>query len=337
MKHTDISKAKAIVNIFETGKPAGAYDALTVLNDGAGISYGIKQFTHRSGSLLQVVERYLATNAATGRETIESRLPVLKRKTKLAVAMLVGDKRFHLALKAAGATGEMRAAQDAIAGELYMAKALDECKALGLTLPLSLAVVYDSIVHGSWLSLSSHLGPVRDERRWITRYVELRHEWLKSMRRLRPTTYRTNFFRREIARGNWQLELPMYVHGYLLKDTDLKLTPTDPPDTPPGPNPESRDDQVAAPTLDTIEERVNAVADTVDQAERIVTTTATRTRKAKSLWATLAGTAWQVLWAIGGFFAGVPREVWLVVAIIAGILAALFIYRQLRERPEPSL
>jgi uncharacterized membrane protein required for colicin V production len=36
-----------------------------------------------------------------------------------------------------------------------------------------------------------------------------------------------------------------------------------------------------------------------------------------------------MLWAVVGFFAGVPREVWLVVAIIAGVLIALFIYRQI--------
>ena len=70
MKQEDIEKAMAIVSIFETGKPRGNYAALAVLNDGAGISYGIKQFTHRSGSLLQVVEKYLATDATAGRGTI---------------------------------------------------------------------------------------------------------------------------------------------------------------------------------------------------------------------------------------------------------------------------
>ena len=36
-----------------------------------------------------------------------------------------------------------------------------------------------------------------------------------------------------------------------------------------------------------------------------------------------------MLWAVGGFLAGVPREVWLVVAIIAAVLVSLFIYRQI--------
>jgi len=345
MKQGDIEKAAAIVNVFETGKPNGDYAAIAVFNDGAGISYGIKQFTHRSGSLLQVVEKYLASGATEGRETIESRLPLLRRVTKLAIDTLAADGRFKQALTAAAKTKEMRSAQHAVALERYMKPAVDECRAFGLELPLSLAVVYDSMVHGSWRSLAEHLGPVRDEKKWIAAYVEHRHEWLKSIARLRTTTYRTNFFKKEIARGNWQLNLPMYVHGYLLKATDFQPPAETPPDTLPGPDPKSRDAQVAAPTIievvDELETRVNAIAARVDQAERIVVTTATRTDKAKSLWATIAGTLWQILWAIVGFLAGVPREVWLVVAIIAGILAALFIYRQitlgkLREMQKPA-
>ena len=57
---SEIAKAEAIVRIFETGRPLGDPAAVTVLNDGAGISYGVDQFTHRSGSLLQVAEAYLA-------------------------------------------------------------------------------------------------------------------------------------------------------------------------------------------------------------------------------------------------------------------------------------
>ena len=119
----------AIVSIFETGKPRGNYAALAVLNDGAGISYGIKQFTHRSGSLLQVVEKYLATDATAGRGTIESRLPLLRRATKLAIDTLAGDERFKRALKDAAATTEMRAAQHAVAHERYLNKSISECRA----------------------------------------------------------------------------------------------------------------------------------------------------------------------------------------------------------------
>ena len=112
-----------------------------------------------------------------------------------------------------------------------------------------------------------------------------------------------------------------------------QTTAADPPTSLPEPHRNGRGDDkiVAAPaeTLDAIEARVNAAAARVDQAERIVVTTATRTDKAKSLWTTIAGTTWQMLWAMGGFMAGVPREVWLIVALIAGALMMLFLYRQI--------
>ena len=56
----DKLKAMAIVSVFETGKAFDDLSAVAVLNDGAGISYGLSQFTHRSGALAEVLEKYLA-------------------------------------------------------------------------------------------------------------------------------------------------------------------------------------------------------------------------------------------------------------------------------------
>ena len=341
LTENDITTAEAIVRVFETGKPLGDPTAVAVLNDGAGVSYGVKQFTHRSGSLLKVVEKYLELGGAVGRKTIEFRLSLLRIRTAKAIAKLAADVQFKSALRAAGITREMQAAQRAIAFERYMKPAVEECAAFGFERPLSLAVVYDSMVHGSWRRLADHIGPVTDEKKWITRYVEERDSWLRSIGRLRATAYRTKFFLMQIERGNWELKLPVNVNGYALTERILTspevIVPQPPAADPPTPLPEphrnSRGDEktAAAPaeTLDAIEAQVNAVAARVDQAERIMVTTATRTDKAKSLWTTVAGTTWQMLWAMGGFLAGVPREVWLIVALIAGALMLLFLYRQI--------
>ena len=337
----DIAKAEAIVRIFETGKPLGDPSAVAVLNDGAGVSYGVSQFTHRSGSLLQVVEAYLGLGGEIGREVIEDRLPLLRNRSKAAIEKLAGDDRFKKALRAAGVTREMREAQRAVSYERYMQPAVAECGAFGFELPLSLAVVHDSMVHGSWERLANNIGPVGEERSWIKRYLEDRDDWLRSVTRLKATAYRTRFFLTQIKRGNWELKLPVNVNGFALTEEIFKspeapvpqTTAADPPTTLPHPHRTARegDKTGAAPaeTLDAIEARVNAVAARVDQAERIVVTTATRTDKAKSLWTTVAGTTWQMLWAMGGFLAGVPREVWLIVALIAGALMLLFLYRQI--------
>jgi len=114
---TDIAKAEAIVRIFETGEPLGDPTEVAVLNDGAGVSYGVKQFPHRSGSLQQVAEAYLALGGTVGREVIVERLPSLAKRSKAAIEKLANDEQFKKALRAAGVTREMREAQRAGAYE----------------------------------------------------------------------------------------------------------------------------------------------------------------------------------------------------------------------------
>lgn len=342
----DLAKVKAIVSIFETGNPVGDYAACAVLNDGAGISYGTHQFTHSSGSLRSVVERYLASGGAIGRAVMENRTVILRKTTRAAIKALASDTKFVKALKAAAVTREMRMAQDAVAYEQYMKPAADECEQRGFVLPLSLAVVYDSAVHGSWERLSNHVDEP-DEKTWITEYVRLRHKWLLSVPRLRPTAYRTAFFLTQISLGRWQLELPLIVRGVRLSASDLSIPETRSsqipadilPNDPQGSRRTGRDREAAAPAtlpradlgrvLDVIEGEVNTAAQKVDQAERIVDTTVTRSDKAKSLWTAVSGTIWQMAWAAGGIASGIPREVWLVVAVIAGALMLLYLYRQI--------
>jgi hypothetical protein len=81
--------------------------------------------------------------------------------------------------------------------------------------------------------------------------------------------------------------------------------------------------------LDRVEAGVNAAAATYDQVERIATTITTRNDAAKSLWTTVIGSVTQTFWALFGLFAGVPREVWLVVALIAAALMLMYLYRQI--------
>ena len=104
VKQTELIKALAIVNIFETGKPYGEFGAVAVLNDGAGISYGISQFTHRSGSLAAVVERYLELDGAVGRFVLENALSNLRRKEPEVIRAYSKDEGVKKALRAAAVT-----------------------------------------------------------------------------------------------------------------------------------------------------------------------------------------------------------------------------------------
>jgi chitosanase len=97
----------------------------------------------------------------------------------------------------------------------------------GFTLPLSALVIYDSFIHSG-----SILWPIRmmfaesppanngDERAWIKAYVNARHRWLENHSRpaVRRTVYRTECFKREIARENWDLtRTPINANGVNIK------------------------------------------------------------------------------------------------------------------------
>ena len=372
MKHdgfssSEIAVAAAIVRVFETGTPAGNYSEVAVLNDGAGISYGISQFTHRSGSLAEVVSRYLASGAAAGRDVLLSRMPMLLDRSAAAIASLAAVREFRRALAAAGHTREMRVAQEAVAFERYMLPAIRACEGSGFRLPLSLAIIYDSMTHGSYNKIRDRvrISPASAggfEKRWITEYVRERDAWLGSIPRLRSTRYRTRFFLSRIAAGRWDLELPINVHGALITNEILGISPdvsgksrtaagpNDPPQTKqnetpqtpttqPAENPQARPPVSANEVLGRVERGFERAAESFDRVERIGLGAANRTDRAKSLWATVAGTLWQTLWAAVGFLAGLPREVWLVVAVIAAVLTLAYLYRQitlgrLREQKE---
>ncbi len=372
------------MRIFETGKPHGDYSAVAVLNDGAGISYGASQFTHRSGSLRAVVDEYLRCNGEVGRKVLIDRYRTLRTNTAEAIQTLAADMVFRNALRAAGMTREMRSAQDRIAFEKYLAPAIAACEGSGFLLPLSLAVIYDSLTHGSYekirdrVSINGFAEPsIEFEKEWIREYVNARDAWLGSIPRLRSTRYRTQFFTNQIMLGRWQLELPMIVHGVRLTNELLgiqsspvqsssfslsvppKKTAPDLQNTSPKPSTfKPQTGQAKACTLNSernagtdkgrnagtlartsakhentsledIETHVNNAAETYDRIERIANTVINRTDRAKSLWTAVLGTVFQTAWAVFGFIAGLPREVWFFAAGVAAAITLMYLYRQI--------
>ena len=352
--NTDRLRAMAIVNIFETSRPFGDYAAYAVLNDGAGVSYGINQFTHRSGSLAAVVSKYLADGGQIGKAMFEENIAILRSASANAIRIAAANRQLEKALKAAAATNEMRSAQNALAFERYLRPAIEACKGSEFVTPLSLAVIYDSINHGSWERIRDHVAIAGSaniprltfEKAWIGEYVRKRHQWLRSVPRLRSTAYRTAFFLDQIAQRNWNLELPFFVHGVALTNKHfqtagvtavVQIPQSSPvtisPQILPEPSTDDRLPERAIPSksaerLDDVQKEVDAAAAAYDQVETIVRTVLTRTDAAKSLWTTVVGTIWQTAWAVVAFLIGMPKEVWLIVTLIVGALMLFYLYRQ---------
>jgi hypothetical protein len=139
--------ALAIVHIFETSKPFGDYSAVAVLNDGAGISYGINQFTHRSGSLYEVIRRISQESDGECRDH-HACLPMLKLTTGEAIRQCSINAALKMLLLSP-VTARDAGRSDAGRDDVYLEPAIEACDGSHFTLPLSLAVIYDSINHGS--------------------------------------------------------------------------------------------------------------------------------------------------------------------------------------------
>ena len=368
----DQTKAAAIVSIFETSKPLGNYSAVAVLDDGAGISYGISQFTHRSGALQAVVERYLKNGGQVGAQPLRENLAALRVKSAKSIAELAANTRFKAALRAAGVTREMRAAQGSIAHEMFMLPAIEICERMGFSEVLSLAVIHDSVVHGSLERIRKRVLTTRDatapgdsafEHKWIAEYVTRRGEWLGGIARLRPTTYRTEFFKAQIGQNNWTLQLPAAVNGVLLTDEIVRQRASESgcldneSAEPREPHPAASENK-GAPVFDPQEipslptdnpqrgvqptlfegvvngageagKIINAAGERIDAAEAAVNGIIRRRDAVKSIWAAVGGTAWQAVWAVSAFLIGLPGYVWLIAALAAIAMALYYLYRQI--------
>jgi len=209
-----------VVNVFETGKPEGDYANITIYRDGPHnirqITYGRSQTTEY-GKLRQLVEMYVAANGQLSAD-LASYAP------KVGSVALTDDADFKALLRRAGKEDTvMRRIQDEFFDKAYYQPAIKWADDHTFTLPLSALVIYDSFIHSGsilWLLRQKFsenppsLGG--DERKWISSYVDARHDWLSTHPRevVRKTIYRTQCFKREIVRQNWDLsQLPINANG----------------------------------------------------------------------------------------------------------------------------
>ena len=216
--------ARAIVNVFETGRISGDYSAIAVLKGDSGhLSYGRSQATLGSGSLFRLLDMYCQNPDADARlnAQIQGFLPTVRRKD----VSLDTDKSFKQLLRDAGEQDPvMRATQDQFFNNGYFAPACTAAEALGITEPLGEAVIYDSHVQGGWAKLRSRMGPVirSEERAWVAKYIALRTGWLQSLKDPLPTTvYRMESFTALIDAAKWDLGLPLTVHGVQITEAGL--------------------------------------------------------------------------------------------------------------------
>lgn len=231
---TELQKkaAQAIVNIFETGRPLGDYSKVTLLpGDSGHLTYGRSQTTLASGNLYLLIKRYCET---AGAELDEELMPYLDRLENRDVN-LDQDMKFRRLLRDAGRDPVMQQVQDRFFDSVYWNPSVSSAQDIQLSQALSIGVVYDSRVHGSWGLMRDRtherFGGVADlgERSWIERYIEVRRDWLANHSNdlLHKTVYRMDSFRELIGDENWALGLPFTCRGVWVSETVLS-EPGDP-------------------------------------------------------------------------------------------------------------
>ena len=218
-------RIEQVINVFETGSATGNYATLVKLKDYRDpvtkallvqITFGRSQTTE-FGYLKTLVADYVADKGVYAPELS----PYVGRIGKQP--SLATDETFCNALKLAGKNDPiMKTCQDHLFEVKYYQPAYQWFTANGFRLPLSMLVIYDSMIHsGSILPFLRKKFPTvvpasgGNEKQWITNYVQARHNWLEnsSNKLLRNTVYRTNFFMEQIKAGNWELSGPLDVRG----------------------------------------------------------------------------------------------------------------------------
>lgn len=218
--------AEAIVNVFETGKVKGRYNAVTVLQGDAGhLSYGRSQASLGSGSLYLLLRDY--TNEA-GAQFAGRLRPILERFRNKDFS-LDTDTEVRALLREAGDDPVMQRVQDEFFDRMYWQRASNAAESCGLSLPLCTTIVYDSFIHGSFQRIRELVNGGRpasaafSQEDWAHAYVQARKNWLSSgSPLLQRTVYRMEAFENLMdVQKKWQLELPLTVRGVAIQLADV--------------------------------------------------------------------------------------------------------------------
>lgn len=243
MKLTDQQEAviDRWLSAVETGKPDGDYGNVTVLHDnpsgGPQLTYGKHQTTESGRNLQKMVREYLGRDSSY---LIGPERDKLSFFIAAPTYSLVRDSTLKAVLQKAGGDPAMQDVQNEFFLEHYMKPARQWAVSNGFKLPLSMLVIYDSFIQSGsvpwWLRRRFREVPPSqggDEKKWVSQYVDVRHQWLKywgdgvsrKSRAIRNSSYRTDALNIETDRGNWDLSmLPMRVNGI----TVVGGTPTKP-------------------------------------------------------------------------------------------------------------
>jgi chitosanase len=227
-KISSVDRIKTIITVFETGRDRPDYSNVSISSDGPNnisqITYGASQTTEY-GTLWDLVSSYVEQKGKYAEE-------LAQYLNRIGSDSLVDNAAFKTLLHNAGKEDPIMAkAQEELIDkkydEKYWSMALKYADEYRLTLPLSLAVIFDSVIHSgspiqakeTTASLGGTPATGIDERQWIIRYLELRRDFFRNHANaiLHASVRRPETFLKLAKEGNWELTPPLQIQDVALK------------------------------------------------------------------------------------------------------------------------
>jgi chitosanase len=212
----------SVLSINETGKLPSptAYSTVTILKDGAGISYGKHQSTDRSGSLDAIIMRYLDLDGAMA-SSFDPYIAKLSANFSSKVDPVNPPSDVKALMKLLADSGKdplMQRAQDEIFDEQYWNPAVLKGQAMKLVLPLSYLALYDTSIHSGpgRIDALRKVFPERppvtggDEKAWTKAFLKARYTWLRSSSNtlVQRSADRVTAILKIADNDNWTLKTP---------------------------------------------------------------------------------------------------------------------------------
>jgi len=221
-----LRRAETLVAFFEHAEPVKRFGAVYENRDGRGYTLGWLGFTTASGSAAEVVRRYAARRAGTPLAAFLPELDRLRATFSGDVSRLAG---LPAAWRAAAPDTAFQHAQDAVARAWYLAPAEVHAARLGLALPLTRAVLYDTAVQhgdgpepdglGAILARTGPRNTGEAEAAWLARFLAARRATLLAPANpvtadaWRPTVWRVDAWSQLLDAGALQMAPPLHLTG----------------------------------------------------------------------------------------------------------------------------
>ena len=207
--------ADQLLSVFENNTTDIQYEYAEVLGDGRGITAGRAGFTSATGDMHLVVKKYTELMPGNPLAPYNKQLSRLAREWSGSTRGLKGLPK---AWRTAAQDPTFRAVQDAVVNQLYYDRAVVYANEYGLNEPVSLLVLYDTIVqHGygddadglpamlkkTTRTLGGSPHNEIDERNWLRALLDCRKQVLQS-----PSNWKTReVWRQSVPRVDVLIEI----------------------------------------------------------------------------------------------------------------------------------